>query len=124
MTAFSLKEDYAKARKMIDSGLAVALATDFNPGSCFTHSIPLLIALAALQMNMTAKEIVCALTINGACAIAKEKEIGSIEVGKKADLIVLKFPSIDFLPYHIGMNIVELVVKKGKLVVDNRENIS
>lgn len=120
MTAFSLKENYAKARKMMDSGLAVALASDFNPGSCFTHSMPLLIALAALQMNMTAKEIVCALTINGAAAIDRQKEIGSIEVGKKADLIMLKFPSIDFLPYHIGMNIVELVVKKGKLVVDNR----
>lgn len=122
-TAFSLKEDYAKARKMIDAGLAVALATDFNPGSCFTHSIPLVIALAALQMHMSVNEIVAALTINGACALDKQKEIGSIEVGKQADIIMLKYPSIDFLPYHIGMNIVELVVKKGLVAVDNRENI-
>lgn len=120
MTAFSLKEEYARARQMIDQGLAVALASDFNPGSCFTQSIPLLIALAALHMKMTAKEIVCALTINGACAIDKQTEIGSIEVGKKADLVCLKFPSIDYLPYHIGMNIVELVVKNGKLIVDKR----
>lgn len=121
MTAFSLKEDYAKARQMIDSGLALALATDFNPGSCFSHSIPLLIALAASQMHMSTKEIVCALTINGAAAIDKQDTIGSIEVGKKADLIMLKFPSIDFLPYHIGMNIVEVVIKKGNIVVDKRE---
>jgi len=120
ITAFSLKEEFAKAREMIDGGLAVALATDFNPGSCFSQSIPLLIALAALQMKMTAKEIVCALTINGACAIDKQESIGSIEVGKKADLVCLKFPSIDYLPYHIGMNIVEVVVKNGDLVVDNR----
>lgn len=122
MTAFSLKEDYAKARHMIDSGLAVALATDFNPGSCFSHSIPLLIALAALQMNMSAKEIVSALTINGACALDRQDTIGSLEIGKKADILMLKFPSIDYLPYHIGMNITELVVKNGRIVVDNRNN--
>lgn len=123
MTAFSLKEDYARARHMIDQGLAVALASDFNPGSCFSHSIPLLIALAALQMQMSAQEIVCALTINGACAVDKHMEVGSLEIGKKADILMLKFPSIDYLPYHIGMNIVELVVKNGNIVVDNRDQI-
>lgn len=115
-TAFCLKEDYARGRYMIDSGCAVALATDFNPGSCFTFSIPLVIALAALHMNMTIEEIICALTINGAAAIGKSDVIGSIEVGKKADIIILEYPSIHFLPYHAGINIVETVIKNGKVI--------
>ena len=115
-TAFSLKEHYAPARKMIDKGCAVALATDLNPGSCFTHSVPLIIALAALYMDMRTEEIISALTINGAAAIAREKEIGSLELGKKADMIILDFPSYHFLPYHIGMNIVKTVIKSGAIV--------
>lgn len=115
-TAFCLKEDYARGRYMIDSGCAVALATDFNPGSCFTFSIPLVIALAALHMDMTIEEIICALTINGAAAMGKSDVIGSIEVGKKADIIILEYPSIHFLPYHAGINIVETVIKNGKVI--------
>ncbi|MDI9493121.1 MAG: imidazolonepropionase [Bacillota bacterium] len=117
-TAFSLKEPYAKARKMIDSGCAVALATDFNPGSCFTNSIPLLFALATIYMGMTIEEAVTAMTINGAAALKREKQIGSIDVGKKADLVVLEFPSYQFLHYHFGVNIVEKVIKNGELVFD------
>lgn len=115
-TAFCLKEDYARARDIIDSGCAVALATDFNPGSCFTNSIPLVIALAAIQMRMSVEEIITALTINAASALARQDSIGSIEVGKKADIIILEFPSIHFLPYHAGVNIVETVIKNGVVV--------
>lgn len=115
-TAFCLKEDYARARDMIDSGCAVALATDFNPGSCFTNSVPLVIALAAIQMKMSIEEIITALTINAAAALARQDKIGSIEVGKKADIIILEFPSIHFLPYHAGVNIVETVIKNGIIV--------
>lgn len=115
-TAFSLKEDYARARYMIDSGCAVALATDFNPGSCFTNSIPLVIALAAINMNMAIEEIITALTINAACALGRESEIGSLDIGKKADIIILEYPSIDFLPYNVGVNIVETVIKNGIVV--------
>lgn len=115
-TAFSLKETYANGRKMIDAGCAVALATDFNPGSCPTHSIPLIIALSALYMGMTIEEIVNALTINGAAAVGRGDRIGSIEVGKQADLVILSKPSINYLPYHLGMNLVETVIKKGVLV--------
>ena len=118
-TAFCLKEEYARARYMIDSGCAVALATDFNPGSCFTNSVPLIIALAALHMNMTIEEIVTALTINAATAVGRGDTIGSIEKGKKADIIILEYPSIHFLPYHAAVNIVEMVIKNGKIVKEN-----
>lgn len=118
-TAFCLKEEFARGRHMIDSGCAVALATDFNPGSCFTNSIPLVIALAALHMNMSIEEIITALTINAASAIGRNEEIGSLEVGKKADIIILEYPSIHFLPYHAGVNIVESVIKNGAIIKEN-----
>jgi len=116
-TAFSLKEDYADARRMMDQGCAVAIASDFNPGSCPTHSIPLLIALSALQMRMTIEEIINGLTINAAAAIDRADRIGSIEVGKKADILILTQPSINYLPYHLGMNLVERVIKNGRFVI-------
>jgi len=118
-TAFSLKEKYANARNMIEKNCAIALATDFNPGSCFTNSIPLIIALAALNMEMSINEIITALTINGAVALDIQDEVGSIEVGKKADIIILDYPSVDFLSYNIGINIVKTVIKNGLVVVEN-----
>lgn len=114
-TAFSLKEHYARGRYMIDLGCAVALATDLNPGSSFTNSIPLLFALACIYMQLSPEEAVTALTINAAAAVGKAGKIGSIDVGKQGDLVILEYPSYKFLPYHIGMNIVEKVVKKGIL---------
>lgn len=117
-TAFSLKEPYARGREMIDRKCAVALATDLNPGSCFTESIPLLFALAALCMNLTTEEAVTALTINGAAALDRAESIGSLDVGKKGDLLMLEFPSYDYIPYHIGVSTVEKVVKAGRLVFD------
>lgn len=114
-TAFSLKEHYARGRYMIDMGCAVALATDLNPGSSFTNSIPLLFALACIYMQLSPEEAVTALTINAAAAVGKAGKIGSIDVGKQGDLVILEYPSYKFLPYHIGMNIVEKVVKRGVL---------
>jgi imidazolonepropionase len=116
-TAFSLKEPCARGRRMIDRGCAVALATDFNPGSCFTFSIPLIAALAALNMGLTPEEIVTALTINGAAAVGQADKIGSLDVGKVGDVVVLSYPSYLFIPYHLGINIVETVVKAGEVVV-------
>ena len=113
LTAFSLNEPYARGREMIDAGCAVALATDYNPGSCFSCSIPMLFALACIQMKLTPEEAVTALTINGAAALGRANKIGSIDVGKKADLILLKYPSYKFLPYNVGMNIVDTVIKDG-----------
>lgn len=119
-TAFCLREPYARAREMIDTGTPVALATDFNPGSCFSESIPLVIALAALYMQMTPAEIISALTINAAAAIGRSDRIGSLEVGKQADFLLLSHPSHLYLPYHAGVNCVETVVKRGRIVRDLR----
>lgn len=118
-TAFCLKEEYARGRMMIDEGCAVALATDFNPGSCFTNSIPLVIALAAIHMKLSIEEIITSLTINAAAAVGRADSIGSIEKGKKADIIILEYPSIHFLPYHAAVNIVETVIKNGVIVKGN-----
>jgi imidazolonepropionase len=119
-TAFSLKEPYPKARDMIEKECAVALATDMNPGSCFTESIPLIFALATIYMNMTVEETVTALTINGAAALNREKTIGSIDVGKQADVVILEFPSYQYIPYHIGVSCVEKVIKNGRVVFDKK----
>ena len=115
-TAFSLKEPYARARKMIEENCAVALATDFNPGSCFTNSIPLLFALATIYMGMTIEEAVTAMTLNGAAALKREKSIGSLDLGKKADIVILEYPDYRFLNYHFGVNIVSMVIKNGTIV--------
>jgi len=120
-TAFSLREPYARGRYMIDNNCAVALATDLNPGSCFSESIPLIFALATLNMDMTIEETITALTINGAAAIDRADAIGSIDINKKGDVIVLEFPSYEFMPYHIGVSTVEKVIKDGKLVFDKEK---
>ncbi len=118
LTAFSLSEPFARARYMMEQGLAVALATDFNPGSCFCESFPLLIALATNKMHMTIEETIAAITINGAAAIDRADKLGSITVGKQADLLIHEFPSYKFMAYHIAMSTVKKVVKKGKLVYE------
>jgi len=117
-TAFSLREPYARGRQMIDGGGAVALATDFNPGSCFSESVPLVAALAALYMNLSPEEIVTALTLNAAAAVDRSDTIGSLDPGKQGDAVILEHPSYRFIPYHIGVSSVEKVIKKGILVFD------
>ncbi len=112
-TAFSLKEPYARARFMIDRGCAVALATDFNPGSCFSESVPLIFALATLYMGMTPEEALTACTINGAAALGRAATVGSLDVGKQGDAVMLQYPSYLFIPYHVGVNSVEKVIKRG-----------
>ncbi len=113
LTAFALKEPYARGRAMIDAGCAVALATDLNPGSCFSGSIPLTFALACIYMQMSIEESITALTLNGAAALNRAGSIGSIEVGKKGDLVVLNTDNYHFLPYYIGMNCVIATIKEG-----------
>lgn len=119
LTAFTLKEPYAPARKFIDSGAAVALATDLNPGSCFSGSIPLTIALACIYMNMTIEETITALTINGAAAVDLAERTGSLEQGKDADIIILNTDNYRMLPYYVGMNCVRTVISRGRVVAKN-----
>lgn len=119
LTAFSLKEAYARGREMIDAGCRVALATDLNPGSSFSASVPLLFALACIYMRFSPEEAITAYTINSAAAINRADRIGSIDIGKQGDLVLLQFPSYKFLPYHVGMNIVDTVIKRGTIVVEN-----
>ena len=104
---------------MIDSGCAVALATDLNPGSCCSGSIPLTFALASIYMGMTVEEAITAMTLNGAAAIDKADRIGSIETGKKGDLVLLDFDTHHALPYYVGMNSVRLTIKDGN-ILDNK----
>lgn len=113
LTAFSLKESYARARDMIDLGLAVALGTDLNPGSCYSQSLPLMIALAAIYMEMTLAEILTAVTLNAAASIGRAGVTGSLEAGKKADILVLDCPGHGHLSYHFAMNLAETVIKDG-----------
>lgn len=113
LTAFALKEEYAPARKFIDAGCTVALATDLNPGSCFSGSIPLTIALACIYMKMSVEETLTALTLNGAAAIDRADRIGSIEAGKQGDVVILHFDTLDALPYYVGMNCVDVTIKNG-----------
>lgn len=115
LTAFALKEPYARGREMIDAGCAVALATDLNPGSCFSGSIPLTFALACIYMQLTVEEAITAFTLNGAAALNRADSIGSIEVGKKGDFAVLNTDNYHFLPYYIGMNCVNTTIKEGVL---------
>ena len=115
LTAFALKEPYARGREMIDVGCAVALATDLNPGSCFSGSIPLTIALACIYMQMSIEETITALTLNGAAALQRADRIGSIEVGKQGDFVILNSDNYHILPYYIGMNCVIMTIKGGIL---------
>lgn len=120
LTAFALKEEFAPARKMIDAGCSVALATDLNPGSCFSGSIPLTIALACIYMNMSIEEVITALTINGAAACGLADRKGSIQPGKDGDVIILESDNINMLPYYVGMNCVKTTIAKGKVVWERK----
>ena len=116
LTAFTLREPYARGRYMIDQGCAVALATDLNPGSCCSGSIPLLFAVACLYMHLSVEEAITALTLNGAASLGKADTIGSIEVGKLGDLVMLDCDTPNVLPYYTGMNSVQQTIKRGRVL--------
>ena len=116
-TSFFLRSPWAPARSLVDAGCAVALATDCNPGSSPTESIPTILALACLGMGMGVAEAITAVTLNAAAAIGRAGELGSIEVGKRADLIVLEAPTYHHIVYHYGVNPVRHVIKDGRVVV-------
>lgn len=120
LTAFSLKAEYAPARKLMEEGVSVALATDYNPGSCHSYSMPLLIALSTIYMKMSMLEVLCALTINGAAALQQADRVGTLEVGKRADILLHRVPNLNYIPYLFGVNTVEMVIADGKLQLDRR----
>ena len=116
--AFSLMIGrFADARLMIDYGVPVALGTDLNP-SCLVENMQLVMAFACHYMRLTPAEAITAATINSAHAVGRAKDVGSLEVGKKADVVVLDVPNHKFLGYHFGVNLVDKVVKNGRVVVD------
>lgn len=116
-TALSLRKPYARAREMIQLGVPVALATDCNPGSSYTHSMPLVMALAVLGMGLSAEEALVASTINGAYAIGMAEKVGTLEVGKQADFVVLDGETPWIIPYSIGAHsCIRAVYKRGERV--------
>ncbi len=115
-TAYSLQKSYAPARKMIEENVAVALATDCNPGSSFTESMPFVIGLAVLCMGMSPAEALTAATINAAYAIDMADSTGSLDIGKQADFLLLQGETPAILAYHAGVSAVDEVYKKGELV--------
>lgn len=117
-TTFYLgKDQYADARGMIDHNGAVAIATDFNPGSCVTDNLQLVMSIAALKLKLTPNEIWNAVTVNAAKAI--DAEAGTLEVGDQADVVVWDIPNHEYLPYHYGVNHAETVIINGKKVYEN-----
>lgn len=115
--AFFLGMQYQPARKLIDAGLPVCLATDYNPGSCPSGNVPFLLTLACTQMKMTPEEAIQAVTTNGAAALEMSGELGTIAVGKKANLIITReMPSFSYIPYDFGNNPVEKMILDGHIV--------
>jgi imidazolonepropionase len=123
-TSFFLRSSYAPALRMIEEGCAVALATDCNPGSSPTESMPTILTLACLQMGLTVEQALTAATLNAAAALGRASEVGSIEVGKRADLIVLDAPTYHHVVYHYGVNPVRHVVKNGEVVVRDGRRVT
>lgn len=118
LTAFTLREPYARGREMIDRGCAVALATDLNPGSCCSGSIPLTFALACIYMRFTVSEAITAMTLNGAAAVGRADTVGTLETGKWGDVVMLDTDTPNVLPYYTGMNSVMMTVKRGRIVYE------
>lgn len=116
-TSFNLQEGkVADARFMIENDVPVAIATDYNPGSCPSENLQLMMSFASITLKMTPEEVLTAATINAACAIKRENEVGSIEVGKKADIAIFDVPNVAYMIYHFGINHTNTVIKNGEIV--------
>ncbi|HME18968.1 MAG TPA: amidohydrolase family protein, partial [Nitrososphaerales archaeon] len=116
-TPFCYLGTYARAREIIDSGMPVALGTDLSAAD-MCESMQIMMTIAILQMKMTTEEALIASTINAAHSIGRNREIGSLEVGKKADIVVFDAPNHRFFAYHYGVNLAERVFKGGRLVAE------
>lgn len=114
--SFFLNHAHANARTLIDAGVPVAIGSDFNPGSCMSFSIPLMMTIACTQLKMTPEETITATTLNAAAALKLSDKVGSIEVGKQADIVLYEIPNYRYLAYHFGVNLVSKVIKKGTIL--------
>ena len=113
---FLAMKKFPPAREMIEQGVSVSLATDLNPGSSMTESLPLMMTMGCIMYKMVPSEVIQGTTIHAARSMGREKEIGSLEVGKQADILLLAIPNYRYLPYHFGVDHVEKVIKKGEVV--------
>ena len=115
---FMGKNNYAPAKKMINNDIALTLATNYNPGTCAIKSLPIIMTLACIYMGMSAEEVITATTINAACALDLQYDVGSIEVGKKSDMVIWDVNNYKQIPYYLGLNLVEKVIKNGTIVFE------
>ena len=115
-TSFYLNKTFAPARRMIELGIPVAIASDFNPGSCPSLNLQLAMSMGYIKYRMTPEEVLTAVTINAAASCGLEKKIGTLEVGKQADLVIWNAPDIEMLVYRFGSNLAETVIKRGEIV--------
>lgn len=120
ITALSIRSPFAPARKLIDTGAAVAIATDCNPGSSMSENLQLAFTLAVIGMQMTVEEALTAATLNGAAAIDRAASHGSLEVGKVCDMVLYDIPRLEYLPYHVGVSDIVSVIKRGEIVLGER----
>jgi imidazolonepropionase len=124
-TSFNLQTGkFARARKMIEEGVPLALSTDYNPGSCPTENLQLIMSFGALIYKLTPEEVITAVTINGACALGLEKEIGSLELEKQGDIVIFDTPNLEYILYHFGINHTDKVIKNGRIVYEKNKTIA
>lgn len=122
ITALSIRSPFAPARKLIDAGAAVAIATDCNPGSSMSENMQLALTLAVIGMQMTVEEGLTAATLNGAAAIDRASTHGTLEVGKVCDMALYDIPRLEYLPYHVGVSDIVSVIKRGTVVTGDTLN--
>ncbi|MBZ2174098.1 imidazolonepropionase [Schnuerera sp. xch1] len=123
-TSFNLQANkFAESKKMIKEGVPVALSTDYNPGSCPTENMQLIMSFASIIMKMTPEEVITGATINGAASLKLEDRIGSIESGKNADLVIFDAPNFEYIIYHYGINHTDKVIKNGRIVFEKSGKI-
>ena len=118
-TSFNLQvENFARARFMLDNNIPVALSTDYNPGSSPCENLQLVMTFASIVMKMTPEEVIAGCTINGACSLKIEEEVGSLVEGKKADVVIFDSQNLEYIIYHFGINHVDKVIKNGEIVFE------
>lgn len=115
-TSFNLGAVFAPARAMVKAGVPVAMATDFNPGSCPCLNMQFVINLGCLKYKLTPEEVLTAVTLNGAAAIDMAETVGSVEEGKLGDLVIWDAPDLDYICYRVGSNLVKTVIKRGEVI--------